>query len=118
MKIAIAVIGSEVSQHFGQSESFYIYEVEGSEIKSREIKKSPGQGHSLIGGFLKENGVELVISGCMGEGAFNGLKSQAIKVLTGAEGTPDEIIKNYIEGKLNLKEYGCIHAGGHHHGHH
>lgn len=121
MKIAVAVIGNEASQHFGHSEKFYIYEVEGTKILNKDVKESPGHGHSLIGDFMKSNGVDIVIAGCMGTGAFYGLKEYGLQVLTGANGTPDEIVESYLNGTLELKEDGCIHQSAHHghnHGHH
>jgi predicted Fe-Mo cluster-binding NifX family protein len=39
LRVAIACDKGNVSQHFGHCEEFVIYEIEGKEIKRREIAK-------------------------------------------------------------------------------
>jgi len=41
MKIAVATIdGISLSQHFGQSKGFVVFDVEGSTVRSREFRTS------------------------------------------------------------------------------
>ena len=54
VKVAIACDKGNVSEHFGFCEEFIIYEIEGKEIKRREIVKNPSHIPSFLPKFLKE----------------------------------------------------------------
>lgn len=45
MKVAVTYENGEVFQHFGHSEAFKLYEVEGGEVKSSEVVPTNGSGH-------------------------------------------------------------------------
>ena len=63
MKVAVTYENGEVFQHFGHSEAFKLYEVEGGEVKSSEVVPTNGSGHGALAGFLRERGVEVLICG-------------------------------------------------------
>ena len=69
MKIAVTYENGEIFQHFGHSEAFKLYEVEGGEVKSSEVVPTNGSGHGALAGFLRERGVEVLICGGIGAGA-------------------------------------------------
>lgn len=73
MKVAVTYENGEVFQHFGHSEAFKLYEVEGGEVKSSEVVPTNGSGHGALAGFLRERGVEVLICGGIGAGAQNAL---------------------------------------------
>lgn len=54
MKVAVTYENGEVFQHFGHSEAFKLYEVEGGEVKSSEVVPTNGSGHGALAGFLRE----------------------------------------------------------------
>lgn len=56
MKVAVTYENGEVFQHFGHSEAFKLYEVEGGEVKSSEVVPTNGSGHGALAGFLRERG--------------------------------------------------------------
>lgn len=60
MKVAVTYENGEVFQHFGHSEAFKLYEVEGGEVKSSEVVPTNGSGHGALAGFLRERGVEVL----------------------------------------------------------
>lgn len=62
MKVAVTYENGEVFQHFGHSEAFKLYEVEGGEVKSSEVVPTNGSGHGALAGFLRERGVERFLS--------------------------------------------------------
>ena len=66
MKVAVTYENGEVFQHFGHSEAFKLYEVEGGEVKSSEVVPTNGSGHGALAGFLRERGVEVLICGGIG----------------------------------------------------
>mgnify|MGYP002247056502 CR=1 FL=1 len=53
MKVAVTYENGEVFQHFGHSEAFKLYEVEGGEVKSSEVVPTNGSGHGALAGFLR-----------------------------------------------------------------
>ena len=101
MKIAIASEGKKVSGHFGHCEGFAIYEVEGDTILSNEFVPNPGHRPGFLPVFLKEKGADVIISGGMGGTAQQLFDDNGIQVVVGAEGNCDDVVKNYLSGKLN-----------------
>ena len=83
MKVAVTYENGEVFGHFGHTEQFKIYEVEGTEVISSQIVDTNGNGHGALAGFLKEHGVEVLICGGIGAGARNALKEAGISLYSG-----------------------------------
>ena len=54
MKIAVTFENGEVFQHFGHTETFKLYEVEGDQIVSSEVIPTNGSGHDALAGFLSD----------------------------------------------------------------
>jgi len=121
MKIAVTFDkeNGNVFQHFGHTENFKFYEIQDNQIKSSEVINTNGQGHGALGGFLKDNGTEILICGGIGSGAQNALTEAGIKFFAGVTGSADEAVKNYLAGKLEFNpEPHCDHDHEHeHHGH-
>lgn len=117
MKIAVATENDMVSGHFGKCEQFTIFDVEDKTIEGKVLLDTSDHSHGLLPPFLASKGVELVISGGMGEGARQKLESLGINIVTGARGNVEESVRQYLDGTLRTSEGGC--SGGHHHeGHH
>ncbi len=121
MKIAVTYENGEVFGHFGHTPYFKMYEVNGKMIEKEEIKSTLGSGHGALAGFLKENGVEVLICGGMGGGAKMALAQAGIAVYGGVSGDADKAVKEYLDGTLQYSiEATCSgHGteGGHHCGH-
>ena len=119
MKIAVTYENGEVFQHFGHSEAFKLYEVEGGEVKSSEVVPTNGSGHGALAGFLRERGVEVLICGGIGAGAQNALAEAGIKLYGGVSGSADSAVQALIEGNLSYNpDVMCDHHGEDHHGDH
>ena len=115
MKIAVTHEMGRVFQHFGHTEQFKLYEVEGSEIKKISLINTNGSGHGALAGFLKENGVDILICGGIGGGAQNALNEAGIKFFGGVQGSADAAVIAYLKGELNYNpDARCDH---HDHGH-
>lgn len=112
MRIAVTYENGQVFQHFGHTEYFKIYDIEGSEIKTAEVCSSNGAGHGALAGVLLQNGVNVLICGGLGMGAMNALTEAGIEVIAGAAGDVDEAVKAYLAGKLVSTGSNC-----HHHDH-
>ncbi len=117
MKIAVTYDNGEVFQHFGHTEQFKIYEVDGKEIKKEEVVGTEGSGHGALAGFLRERDVDTLICGGIGGGAQNALASAGIRLYGGVKGKADDAVRALLEDNLvfdaNVK---CDHHGEHGHG--
>ena len=116
MKIAVTYEEGNVFQHFGRTENYKVYETEDGRIVSSEVKSTNGTGHEAIADLLKEDGVEVLICGGLGQGAKDALEACEIEVFSGAEGSADEAVEKYLKGELESTGVNCDHHD-HEHGH-
>ena len=93
MKIAVTYDNGNVFQHFGKTESFKVYEVEGQKVVSSEVISSNGSGHGALAGLLAEQGVDVLICGGIGGGAQAALSEADIEWCAGAQGNTDEAVE-------------------------
>lgn len=100
MKIAVASQGKYVSPHFGHCEGFTIYEIKDDKLVGKDHIENPGHRPGFLPDFLKDLGVNLVISGGMGETAQHLFAQNYIKVLVGVEGEGDDVIGQYLNNEL------------------
>ncbi len=100
MKISVACDGINVSRHFGHCENFTIFETEGNEIVSSKQVSNPGHKPAFLPNFLCDMGVEVVISGGMGDGAVDIFNERNIEVIVGANGDAKDAVKAYLKGEL------------------
>lgn len=115
MKVAVTYENGEIFQHFGHSEAFKLYEVEGNEVKASEVVNTNGSGHGALAGFLQERNVEVLICGGIGAGAQNALAQAGIKLYGGVSGSADDAA--LINGTLAYNpDVKCDHHGEGHHG--
>lgn len=106
MKIAVASEKEMVTSHFGHCENFNIYEAEGSKIVKSESIQNPGHRPGFLPNFLNDMGVNVIISGGMGQGAVEIFNEKGIEVITGAEGKAKKAAEDYLKG--SLKSTGSI----------
>ena len=58
MVIAVTYEDGQVFQHFGHSEYFKIYEVDGGKVLKSEVVDTNGQGHEALADFLSDYSVQ------------------------------------------------------------
>lgn len=111
MKIAIPYSADgTVFQHFGKTTAFKYYEVkEDGTIVPGEVAATDGIGHEALAGLLKQNGVDVVICGGLGEGMKNALAEAGVKLVSGASGNADEAVKAFLSGALTGSDANCHH---------
>ena len=102
VKIAVSYEDGKVFQHFGHSKQFKIYETDHNEIISSLILETNGHGHSDMANFLKENHVNIVLCGGIGDGAKKALSSCGIHSFGGVTVDADEVVQKYLAGTLEL----------------
>lgn len=107
MRVALAVDNNMVTEHFGHCEYFVIYEVENKEIKESEILKNPPHQKGLLPKFLKENNVNVVITGNMGKMAINLMNSLGIECYRGVKGNLVDVINSFVNGTLESADLEC-----------
>lgn len=117
MKIAVTYDNGMVFQHFGRTENFKIYEVEDGKVLSSEVMNSNGVGHEALAWLLKDNTVDVLICGGMGQGAQDALAEAGIEVCAGAEGDTDAAVEAYLKGELVNTGVNCDHHEEHGHDH-
>ena len=109
MKIAVTYENGKVFQHFGNTETFKVYEVEEGKVISSEVISSNGEGHGALAGVLEGQGVDVLICGGLGGGAQAALAEAGIEVCSGAEGDADQAVEAYLKGELISTGVNCDH---------
>ena len=117
MKIAVTYEDGKVFQHFGHTECFKVYEIDGGSVKVATAVDTSGSGHGALAGFLKKCGVDTLICGGIGAGAKRALSEAEIKLYGGVSGDADQAVKDLLAGKLNYdSDVECNRHAEHHGG--
>lgn len=110
MKIAIPLSEGKLALHFGHAKEFAIVEVNGSEIKEKQLHEPPPHEPGVLPKWLNDLGVDVIISGGMGGRALHLFIQNGIKVMTGAASLPpEEIVSQYLSNTLQTGENACEH---------
>ncbi|MDD2510872.1 MAG: NifB/NifX family molybdenum-iron cluster-binding protein [Syntrophomonas sp.] len=111
MLVAIPKEGDMVCAHFGHCEEFTLYDTNAKTFKS---VANPGHQPGFLPGFLKEQGVELVIAGGMGGRAQDLFAAQGIQLIVGISGKIEDVIVRFEKDELVSSGEVCsehAHAG-------
>lgn len=119
MKIAVTYDNGNIFQHFGHTEKFKFYEVEDGAIVNLTVVDTNGSGHGALAGFLKENGIEVLICGGIGGGAQTALADAGIRLYGGVQGNADAAVIAFLQGRLDYNpDVKCDHHDHEHEGGH
>ncbi len=113
MKIAVTYEGGMVYQHFGHTEQFKVYEVVDGKVRSVKMLVADGSGHEANAAFLKENGVDVLICGGIGDGAVKALEEAGVGLCSGQSGDADRAVAAYLRGELVSTGANCDHHDHH-----
>ncbi len=120
MKIAVPTKKDhQIDNHFGHCEFYTIFSVSDSnEILTETILESPQDCgcKSNIAYDLSELGVNIMLAGGIGDGAINKLASQDIQVVSNCKGDVQQLVENYLAGKIQDGGSNCA-SHGHDEGH-
>jgi predicted Fe-Mo cluster-binding NifX family protein len=115
-KIAIPMENGVLSEHFGHCQYFSIFTVEDNKIIDVKEVTPPEHAPGVYPKFVAQFGTTDVIGGGMGPQAVNLFIAQGINVFVGAPvKSANELVKDFLENKLNLSANYCDHdKNGHH----
>jgi len=114
MIVAVPYLQGNVNAHFGSTQAFLVAEAVDGKIERTSIFEVQGMqhSHSGIAGFLKEQGVEVILAGGMGAPMQQALKLQGFELYCGVSGPAVEAVEAFLSGEIEQSESTC----GHHHG--
>ncbi|MBU4175762.1 MAG: NifB/NifX family molybdenum-iron cluster-binding protein [Actinobacteria bacterium] len=107
MKVAIAVEGNQVSEHFGRCRGFLLVTIEDEEIKSRDLVEAPPHEEGVLPKLLADNGVDCLIAGGMGRRAQQFLAEAGIEVYGGVKGSIEDALSNFLLKSLESGGGAC-----------
>lgn len=119
-KIAIPLENDHLCSHFGHCQQFAIINTEAGQIIKIEKVTPPEHVPGLYPRWVAQFGVTDVIVGGIGQHAINLFNVENINVFVGApELRTEELVTQFLSGKLILTENSCGHdqEQGHGHGH-
>ncbi len=127
MKIAVAVSGTRVSEHFGSAEAIRIFTLDPSgQVTETEIIQGSGECgcQSGIVTILAEHGAKVLLAGNMGKGSYTLLRRNRIVALRGCSGEATTVLRDFLDGRLADQGSNCSghdqdngegHVCNHHH---
>ena len=99
MRIAVPFENGSISQHYGRTECFKLYDTEDGRITGEELVKTDGRGHFYMVQFLVNHNVNLVLCTSLGGPAASALDIAGIGVVKGAEGDADAAVRDYLSSQ-------------------
>ncbi|MBQ7296158.1 MAG: NifB/NifX family molybdenum-iron cluster-binding protein [Clostridia bacterium] len=102
MRITVTFENDNVFQHFGHAKQIKLYDVQDGEILSSKVMSTMCSGHASMASLLKVVGTDILICGCIGDGAKAALTQAEIEIYSGVTGSADEAVAAFIEGKLSF----------------
>ena len=119
MRIAVPYENGQVFQHFGHTRQMKIYDTENEQVVQEQVADTTGSGHGALAGFLSGLQVDVLSCGGIGAGAQEALAQAGIKLYGGVTGAADEVVRDFLAGRLNYQaNVQCGHHEHEHHGHH
>ena len=112
MRIAIPVANGKLAQHFGHCAMFALIDVDPAtrEIIASTDVEAPEHQPGLLPPWLKERGVNVVITGGMGARAHSLFQAASIEVLTGVPtDSATALARQYLNGTLVTGANVCNH---------
>ncbi len=117
-RIALPMADNVLSAHFGHCQAFAYVDVENNRIVAVNRMTPPEHQPGSFPKWVAENGATDVIAGGMGPMAINLFNEAGINVFVGAPiDTAENIVIDFLDGKLQLNANYCDHDSHDHHPH-
>jgi predicted DNA-binding protein (UPF0251 family)/predicted Fe-Mo cluster-binding NifX family protein len=116
MIVAVPYLRGDVNAHFGSTQAFLIAEGVGDRLERTSVFEVQGMKHNHAGiaGFLKDQGVEVILAGGMGAPMQQALKLQGFALYCGVSGPAVAAVEGFLRGEIEQSESTC----GQHQGEH
>ena len=114
MKIALAVSNNLVTNHFGHCDYFIVYDIVDKQVIGSDIIKNPPHQKGYLPNFLRDLGVDCIITGNMGEMAVKMFEDFGIKAYRGVDGEAATVIEKFLQGELETTDSICNDHSNHH----
>jgi predicted Fe-Mo cluster-binding NifX family protein len=116
MIVAVPYLEGQVNAHFGSTRAFLLAEATDGTVERTAVYEVQGMQHNHAGiaGFLKEQGVSVILAGGMGAPMQQALKLQGFELYCGVSGPAVGAVEAFLRGEIEQSESTC----GHHHGEH
>ena len=110
MKFAIPMAMGKLTAHFGHCREFCFVQVDNGTITGTETLDPPAHEPGVLPKWLHDHGVNIVITGGMGQMAQQLFAQAGITVVTGAPcETPEDLVNAYLKESLVTGENVCGH---------
>lgn len=110
MRIAISSQNlKSITPHAGKCRRFWVYDIDSGRCLGRQLVEIPLEQtfHASQGGMAPAlAGVDVLITGSMGSGLRQRLKTNGVTALVTAEENPDVAVTAYLSGKLEVMSSG------------
>lgn len=103
-KLAISTEDGEVAVHFGRCPQFTIVEIEDDNVIKKETITNPGHRAGYLPRFFSEMGINYMIAGAAGPLAQDYFREYNIKLILGVQGKIDDVIRDFIDDRLEPGE--------------
>ena len=116
MRIAVTYENGQISQHFGRTEQFKLYDVDDGKIINEQLVGTMGAGHGALAGFLKNAQTDVLICGGIGGGAQMAMQEAGIALYGGNMRSADEAVAAFLSQTLEQNENPTCDHHAHEHG--
>ncbi len=97
MKIAVPCEGDDINEHFGKCLNFRIFDIQNGELKDKKDVVLESTEPTVVAEFMKNNNVNTVVCGGIGQGAMTELFGHNIVVIPGMKGNIDVAVSTYLD---------------------
>ncbi len=99
-RVALAFDNGSVSEVFGKTEAFRLYDIEDGKIVRDQLIQVSREWYQSIAEHLIEQEADVVICGSIGRGARSTFAGAGTKVYGGVTGTAEQTMQDYLSGNL------------------
>jgi predicted Fe-Mo cluster-binding NifX family protein len=129
MRVAVSAddrngLESVVSPHFGRCPCYVLVDLEGREVRQVDTVENPYYHQHVPGAvpdFIRGQGADVMLTGGMGRRAIGIFQQYGIEAVTGAYGTVQQALEQYLGGQLQgaepcreSREHECDGTQAHH----
>lgn len=94
---------AEISMHFGRCPFYTLVDVDGDKVQKVQVVNNPYFNNHTPGAvphFINDQKANVIIAGGMGPRAIDLFQGFGIEVATGIGGQVENVLKAYLEGKV------------------